>query len=288
MTLRVNPLAFGAAVQPKNKKPQRWPIQPDQTAMPWFWRHATLAVPFWEGGGLPRDLVEGERAAEFDFVPNWQVRPVGLAFKDLSEFGNGNRITFTPRAFPVRPFAILLMANFENGNNRIVWEANANTGFSVQTLDDATLKLFCNINGFGSGNRMEASNSPVDPADGEVHTALFRFGSAVADAVYIDGRDQTAATTTNSPDYGSVTVYDLFNRSGLSSSFQFRGPMVLAAIIEGEVSNPIAVNLTRDPFAPFRPRIEATLPLAGVEAAAGANIEVIGHYYRSLLQGSRL
>ena len=43
-------------------KPQQWGVDPGQVdpEWKWFWKDATAVVPFWEGGGVPQNLVPGK------------------------------------------------------------------------------------------------------------------------------------------------------------------------------------------------------------------------------------
>ena len=189
------------------------------------------------------------------FVPTHFGR-LGSGITADAEGSTSRRVTMPLAGRNIqRPCSITLLIKANTTANTVVFEANGNNGFSVQTSGNAAGNLIqCAVNRPGAQARRLFSSSAVSTAN---DWRLVTFSWALADAdckVFVNGVDDTGTlpSSFSQPDYGAATTWDLFSRAG---SFGFTGAVAFVALHSSAISADEARQLYNSLWASaFAPR----------------------------------
>ena len=200
-------------------KPSLWALHPSRVepTWRWAWHGLVFALPLWEGVEEPFIPIVREKGVFGATAPIWREGIFGAEMRGAG--ASHIDYALTDRIKAARPLSIVLGITWTTTSNTVVFEANGNDGWSVQTFGPGpgNPELLCNIGGGASSDNRVELNDGFN--DGEPHLIVFSFAiDATDDEAYADGvlETQTRPTSTQQPNYGAETRLDVFSRNGSS------------------------------------------------------------------------
>lgn len=262
----------------------------------WFWEKCVFAVPMLKANEInSASGAEDVRTEEYisrtpssiqatSADPQWQLGEFGVY---LDGFGLGTRRTEWPLtqqvidAVETMPFVVCLLERGADNANRVILEINANE-LSVQT--DNAVSMQMNVGGGGTAARVGTTDTTV--RDGNWHMIIMQALSG-DERFYIDGvRSENSNTTDSEASVSAASDVDLFSRN---ASFGYREHLACVYILNGAITDSQAIELTRDPWGPFRTRPNPFgRALHIIPAAAGVSHDYLAAHAVRIASNRRL
>jgi len=257
------------------KKPGRWACRQAQVAPEWrwVWKSLGIFVPFWEGGGYPRDIVGGQIDAG-GRTPLWVPSPAGLSL-DYTGGTTSYYAAFTDRPWLRFPgswtIAALVVTGFQTSDSTTSgWSIFSKGGATEGAGDNHNWLLTYNKNTFNddqAGNgwtilfeRADSAGANVsakyvvDVAVGEQHLVMAVLDAAKGELrVYIDGiLRRTRSTSFVAETNATPVAVGKFGQFSDSSS-QWKGKIPGVWGWSRAFSDAEAEIFSKAPFAAFSP-----------------------------------
>ncbi len=272
----------------KNKKPERWSFDKGfvDPKWDWFWRDLAFFVPIWElGSAALYDLVTRKRGT-IQSATTWKATDRGTALNFIDNASDGAIFTgpfiatdlgdFTG-SFTVFSLARTPDVGADRHTMYAQWDSGTITGqmlFGMNMTRAAgteagTLGLTCheNITGFDGA---DSAAGLLLANTWYAMTGRRIWNGASSDvSVWLDGVDVTDAFETTNPRTARATSASYIGN--YSTTIPFDGDISYVAGWNRPLSNGEVIQLSRDPFGPFRMDAQDELQLLGVAAAGGAN-----------------
>ena len=238
------------------QKPKAWTLSPQLTAAPELWRGCVFMVPFWEGVGVPFDIVRKSAGTVGNGSPDWIYLRQGLSsdhsargawsFFDNSLITNlGDEMTNL----------VLMKESLEEATTDSEYIAGKNYGggntkwfYITKSSQEPFLGAFF----WDDGNDNNLLNGNTEIIDNQPH--LLAQTNSLKDnirEVWTDGTLEASGNAISGiTNNGPVVIGE---RADFNASREYRGSILLHAMWNRRLRSHEIQLLTRDPFAMLRP-----------------------------------
>lgn len=211
-------------------------------------RSIGVHIPFWEGGGAPRDISPNRIPTTISDAPPWVSSPFGLAMS----FAGADRVEFTEP-----PWLLNLPGTYNFSIEFWFNRANVSTDGAAcawEGTDDLVIYPNDNLTGSGSPRIFwrDLGGSIIDPGgadlSGEWHHFLFTSRAPNDHEAYLD-----AVSIGTSSGTGAAGPFDAFRIGGFTVGDQpFTGDMLLMRVFRRALTDGQVRQLFLDRFGPLR------------------------------------
>ena len=276
---------MGIVTLDRRIKPAPWNFDPERVDPAWraICRGLIFAVPYWEGGGAPRDYISrayGVPRNTIDPAPTWESARLGrernyehnsavISRGTADDWGAILGQTLTD------PFTVLSLFRLEGGHTNIntlvsLGDADGDTGhgwyLSVNSFNTDSRAIRFDLEGTTLLSAVSATGAVVTD---KYHVAVGRRAAGAID-VWLDGTLRGSAsgsrtlTTTGKLFLGGMQKGTDAGEP-TSVAFGLDGAELAVLIWNRVLSDAEVVRVSADPFGPFRQarRVWARVPAAG-------------------------
>lgn len=243
-------------------KPPMWALSPGLVAPEWgwFWSAADFVLPLWERGGFSFPLGKKSTLLSPSLLgsPVWENNQLNFNGTDQGQIIDGDI-----RDYAVDPFTIIMRFRTTETDNGVVFGGAGNSAGGSQHLAifqnqepssaNSGLKFILREE---DGSSVVRGSTTTAHRDGKDHIAIVTWDTSPSPSLLQFWLDETRLNTP--ADDGIMNAPSVFNRRALgflrrSTNVLFANCGIsLWAELDQAISTTQRLQITRDPFGPFR------------------------------------